>query len=274
MSIVKLAMAKASYSIASAFGCLLAIAKIAHADTPQQKIEMVLLADVPPPQLAGQVVHANPVPTANWPATLVFQSPTGAPCTATVVGSRTIITAAHCMSAGGQGWVKIRSAKLGIRCTRHPDYVYPYASADFALCVTNTTVPGMRYEKINTDPEATSAGAQIFLLGYGCIDVNGNRTQGTLYGGLATVKDPGDGNSPITLRGGAAICAGDSGGGAFTQGEARKLVGINASGDYETNSFLASTAAAKFLKWANGWAADQAVEICGLTDAATGCRGD
>jgi hypothetical protein len=135
---------------------------------------------------------------------------------------------------------------------------------------------GMEYEKINADPKLLFKEQPIQLLGYGCREKGGkDRVFGSLYEGQATVKKlPGEvkGDYYGVSFGGAALCFGDSGGGAYasTGGDARVLFAVNSRGDISQNSWLSATSQPGFVSWAKS----RAVGICGLDPAARGCRGD
>lgn len=240
----------------------------------ETQLEMLSLQGTEGPKVRGQVVGANPVEAKNWPASVVFTGTNGDACTATLVGPQAVIGAAHCIGDGAVGTVLFDSKPIPIKCDRHPQFdSLNYPSPDFALCYVDKAIGGIEYERINVDPQLLKRGDSVYLLGYGCIDKGGSKTYGTLYGGPAQVIDVPSDDLFTKTRGGAAICAGDSGGGAFTTQLDRVLVGINSSGDYETNSLLATTGTEAFVTWAKNWAATHKTGLCGVNAVPTGCRG-
>jgi hypothetical protein len=135
-------------------------------------------------------------------------------------------------------------------------------------------ISGMTFEKVNPKPDLIAVGDQLNLIGYGCTTDAGEKTSGKLFAGLATVTELPTSDLYTKTEGGAAICSGDSGGGAFTQGEGRVLVGVVSAGDLNEQSWLATTGGPGFVDWATKWSGDHKVKICGLHSFLGGCRGD
>jgi Trypsin len=238
------------------------------------QFEMRPLDSIETQEPVGQVIGGNPQNSADWPATFVFVGLQDKSCTATVVGRRTVLTAAHCVKDGGSGSLQAGKQRIHITCSRHPDYLYPERpSADFSLCLSDSIITGFRYEKVDIS-ESTQVGEKLFLLGYGCIDITGTASMGALYGGPAEVISRPEADLYTVTRGGPAICGGDSGGGAFTVAKARRLIGVNSQGNYKTESQIATTATSAFSEWARSWAAKRSTELCGISEAASNCRGD
>ncbi len=246
---------------------------LAGASAFAQGFEMTTADPIPGEELIQQVLEASPASPKNWPATLVFRA--GGGCTATVVGPQVILTAAHCVEDDGSGTVKLAGAKVGVTCHHHPQYLGDYA-ADFALCVVEDPLPELPFEKVNTESELLQVATPVQLLGYGCLEEKGvDKSFGVLYKGIAQIVKT-QGFYAIT-RGGAAVCFGDSGGGAYVYTNPaqtrRVLMGVNSRGDISLYSWLSTTSKPAFLDWAETWAEKMGgLAICGLHDAATGCR--
>lgn len=216
-----------------------------------------------------------------WPATLVFlyQANVFSPvqrCSATLIGPKTVLTAAHCMPNGATAVVKLAGGgRPKVKCTHHPDYIDD-TSQDFALCVSNQAFTGFRFEKINTDIAKPALKAEVKLMGFGCREEDGvDGAFGVLFEGNAVVKSRFANNrNYIRTAGGAAVCFGDSGGGAFIVGGAdATLFAVNSRGDISENSYLSTTANPKFLAFLDSWlTATNAGAICGRGADPALCR--
>jgi hypothetical protein len=229
-------------------------------------------------QVEGQVLGGAPAPRGQWPATFVFQTGQGN-CTATAVGRRVVITAAHCVPNQQEAQIIIGNSAIPLVCQHHPAYPNDISS-DFALCLLDGPLPnlGSGFERINANAALINNGEKVLLLGYGCITNQGQRDFGNLYQGFATIADPSLGPLYIRTVGGAALCYGDSGGGAYWVASEndisgrRVFIAVNSRGDISTNSWLSSTATTGFLDWARSWAAGHGVAICGVAGAEDNCR--
>jgi hypothetical protein len=229
------------------------------------------------PQVIGE--KTQPADPAAWPATLVFVNSAGAGCTATVIGQRVVLTAAHCVPNGASGSVQLLpppAPAVELMCDHNPDYPTDI-SVDFALCSASKALAlSGNYEVVNKDPALPLIGGPVKLLGYGCrTPGGGDASFGSLYEGDTTVQSR-SANNYIITSGGAAVCFGDSGGGAFASADQfqikRRLVAINSRGDISVNSWLSVTASPAFSIWANRWSTSKGVKICGLDPAAENCH--
>jgi hypothetical protein len=253
---------------------LYALASMAQSPGPAK-----LTMTRPGQQPEGQVLNADKADPAVWPATFVFLTTQGS-CTSTAVGERTIITAAHCVENNQSALLQTDAEATALTCEHHPSYPSDISS-DFALCVTSTPIPvlGSGYEKINLTESIAPLNQTIVLLGYGCTTADPRvRDFGSLYSGQAVVVATPTTDLYLRVRGGAAVCYGDSGGGAYVllDGSAdgpRVLVAINSRGDISTNSWLSSTATNGFANWARTWSAQHGgAGMCGVAGNQSGCR--
>lgn len=221
------------------------------------------------------LINGRPAIPADWPAS-VYISAGGGRCSATLIGYRTLLTAAHCVKDGGQVIFTINPNRYNAKCKHHPDYAKD-KTADWALCLVNREVPGIISEVVLTDPAALKKGATIMLTGYGCTEgpkgTGGN--DGVFRIGEAKVSRLPATSHDITLNSGAALCFGDSGGAGYAfQGGVRKVFGVNSRGNISTISYLSATSTGAFGQFARGWANANKVVICGLHPEADafGCR--
>ncbi|THK35600.1 trypsin-like serine protease [Ensifer sp. MPMI2T] len=212
-----------------------------------------------------------------WPATFIFKA-TGSGCTATAVGERVVITAAHCVGNAARGTVRVNNdIAVGLQCFHHPGYP-ANETTDFALCLTDSGMTDIPFEVISTAIAYPRLGHDVVLLGFGCTQAGGHDGSfGTLFEGKAKVVRRPDGRDIDTItKGGAAVCFGDSGGASYFQltsnGNRRALVAINSRGDINKFSFLSTLATPEFVSWAVEWANQRNVAICGLDVEANGCR--
>jgi hypothetical protein len=244
-----------------------------------QSVKMFAITDLVSAAPTPQVIGANPADPTSWPATFVFRNVEGGGCTATAVGQRVVLTAAHCVEDAAKAWISVRGVSAELTCSSHPAYPADI-SADFSLCLVAKELPkpGAGFERVNgTEPAAPAQGQAVTLLGYGCTNPFGtDRSFGTLYEGTARVAARPDRNLYIRTNGGAAVCFGDSGGGSYyattATGTQRALFGVNSRGDISKNSWISATATTGFIDWARAWSKSGGVKICGLDANAEDCR--
>lgn len=211
-----------------------------------------------------------------WPSTFVFVSADGFECTATAIGDRAILTAAHCVEKTDHGSLQIGETRLAVVCDKHTNYPAS-AWTDFSLCLTDSFMkaPPLGFEVVNTDPTSTPPGTNLKLVGFGC------RTEGGMDRGFGRLAE---GDAVVLLAQpdyletgvGSAICLGDSGGGAYLSVAAvpsqRRLIGVNSHGDLSDRSYLSVTANDRFLIWAREWSMRHGADICGLVPGMKNCR--
>ncbi|MCO5130812.1 MAG: S1 family peptidase [Xanthobacteraceae bacterium] len=221
----------------------------------------------------------------DWPATLKYVSDGRATCTATIVGPRVVVTAAHCLEDDAVGEIDLPKFKASftIHCNHHPRFEKTYLSNDVALCLSSGDFPSeIGFESVKFPVPDISVNARLFLLGYGCRDVGdiGNPEKiGQLYGGHSSViQTPTNSNDHILTQDGVVICRGDSGGAAYLPvseekpNGMRSIVGLN-SGYYRTSRISAiSVLGETAIEFIQIWAAEKRQLICGLHPQAKNCR--
>lgn len=266
------------------YAAVLITATWAQAQEPA--FEMIEPSNLGSVSVSGDVTAAD---VNNWPATLVFRFSIGGgsyACTSTVIGPRTILTAAHCVGNGNSGKVRIGSTTYSVTCTIHDSYTATGGGRvyDIALCSTAAGDADIalqrgsrRYESINTDNALIRADRAVTLLGYGCLGVVGDNPGHVLYQG-PTVIDRISGVDIVTTEG-ATVCPGDSGGGAYiaTGAERRRVAAINSrvgitNGQMNSTSRLTNLTHASIAQFISSWASDRNAQICGLNLSGPKCR--
>lgn len=241
---------------------------------PTQAGDLVFEWPVASNDASAEIIGGTKQDPALWPATLVFTSATGERCTATAIGPRVLLTAGHCVRSVASG--AIRGAGTKIACEPHENYSSG-VFYDMALCLASADIGlpgGAPYERIDIGLPA-AAREQLMLLGYGCTSLGG--TSGVLYGGGGQVRTPATAEAPyFVTSGGAALCSGDSGGGAYRVlgAVSRQIVGVASAmeGGGAASNFvsLADSEIAGFIRSWRERATDAAsgkpikAEICGI----------
>jgi hypothetical protein len=242
--------------------------------TSAEELMFTSVQEMDKQQYQVQIFGGYQAAPEQWPATFTFFTDAGA-CTATAIGPQALLTAAHCVKNTQRGKIKAGSLIAEVLCTHHEDYP-TQTSADFSLCHLSKPLPskGSGFERLNTDSSLPALNDEILLIGFGCNRKGGkNREFGMLFEGNATVdKLPTEHDLYVRTKG-AAVCFGDSGGGAYIQTKSgRRLFAVNSRGDISTYSWLSSTAGKSFVNWATKWAKANKAPICGLDEMPGDCR--
>lgn len=214
--------------------------------------------------MSNVLINGIPVNRADWPA-VVRIIVGNAACTATVVGPRTIVTAAHCGETGQIATFQtVTGGKFSAVLQREP--LYPGKDVDVNVGTTTVDID-VKPMSVKTDMFERE-GMTVTLMGYGCtMPGGGGGNDGVLRTNTAKVetKQAGDDwgydlwlSDPAT---GAALCYGDSGGPVLWKDTLGNwfVIGINSKGNIKDRSFctrLTLPDAAGFLKAFNA-------QICG-----------
>lgn len=232
--------------------------------------------------LAPRIVgNATPASGEDWPATRFFRYKSS-PCTATLIGSRVVLTAAHCVANHQNGTLHVGSQSYRVACEHHDNYKAGTESPDVALCLVSATVDmGVRrFERLASNPTSPADGEDVLVQGFGCRVKDGLISEDVLWTGPVKIASTRPDSLFISTYGTVALCTGDSGGGAFIgSGFNRVLVGVNARSDMVARSTLTRISHPLVRTFMDDWLRRQntrgapPVEICGLTPGARNCNG-
>jgi hypothetical protein len=219
---------------------------------------------------------------ADYPALFWYVSAEGAKCSASQVGPRVVITAAHCLVTNSNHAYEI---DIGIelkgeatlrpgKCTISPRFKAETDRApDWALCVLEDVRPVARYEVISLEP--VPAGSIARLAGYGCVSPTNKNVINDLYVGDVTIELPHPTSSPIVIRASrkdVGLCPGDSGGPTFvTAPVGRRQIAVN-SHTIAEKSILVGFANDEFRSFIEGWMQTNNVAVCGSHAAGAACE--
>lgn len=237
-------------------------------ELPQQGDD--LNGDMRPTLIGGRMAEPK-----DWPASM-YADLGGARCTATLIGEKVLLIAAHCVNNGGTAKFNAAGQNYTAVCTHSKDYA-TNPTADYNACEIDRAVTNIPFELINTNPDLIKVGEEILLTGYGCTQPGGKGgNDGTYRIGESRVSQlPSASSNDIVTVGPAALCYGDSGGPAFKLiGNKRFQLSINSRGDIRTTSYLSSLATTQGKRFLTSWTEKTGLKICGMHADAVGCRSE
>lgn len=200
-------------------------------------------------------------------------------CSATIVGPRVVLTAAHCVADNGEiepVEFQLRQAIFSARCRQHPGYKNDSA-LDFALCQTDRDMDASPASIASDGPKK---GDLVTLSGYGCTQPGGGGgNNGQLKVGKAPVTQEARIDGWFHTKGSDALCFGDSGGPAFLymaepMGKHHYVQGVNSRGNIKDLSLLSSLELPKAREFLRNFANESNLEICGLNKDCGGGQPD
>jgi len=183
-------------------------------------------------------------------------------CTASLIGPRVMITAAHCGKSGTSSVFQVQGNSYSTENERSP--IYPSKDHDIMLGLVDKPVEGIRYHSVASVP--AKVGDPVYLYGYGCINPGGGGgNDGILRHGESEINSFSNFDFVAKKPDGAALCFGDSGGPGFVEVDGKKWqIGINSKGNISDTSYLADLSKHESLTFIKDFADKHSVEVCGI----------
>jgi len=205
----------------------------------------------------SRIINGVPVPPGHF-SEVIQVDVNHAICTATVVGPRVVLTAAHCGRDGETAKFKVNGKQYEGEFFRHPGF--PDKDIDIGLIVSRFDITGVSPAHVFAQVDV---GQEVFLLGYGCSLAGGGGQDGLMRMGASTVTGYSENDFVSKRPDGGAFCFGDSGGPTFIKESGKyRVVGVASKGNLlDTNYSANLTQSFQFL-FSTAEAED--VKICGL----------
>jgi V8-like Glu-specific endopeptidase len=156
----------------------------------------------------------------------------GVSCTATLIGRREVLTAAHCIDSQSGRFSVGGSNRPWSTAHVHEAYDKNTLDNDLAVVILDSAVTGVEPSSLGT--AAVAGGQTITLVGYGYTSFSGGNSASEKYVGTNQVASVG--SKWFSYRGGSNNCSGDSGGPSFA---GAVVVGVHSSG--EGNAYCSTT---------------------------------
>lgn len=210
-------------------------------------------------EIGVRIINGKPVEAGTYKEVPKI-SANGASCTATVIGPRVIVTAAHCANNDVMATFTIDGVNYSAKMKRSS--LYPGQDHDIALGFTDKDI---KVTPVSVGGKAV-VGLGITLLGYGCTNAGGTGgNDGVLRIGDTVITSFSEFDMVSRKADGAALCFGDSGGPAFMMdGSKRYLIGVNSKGNIKDTNWNLRTDIPETQTFMKSFASTNGVVICGI----------
>lgn len=231
-------------------------------------------------------------PSSEYQASFFYALSKDDHCSATVIGARVLVTAAHCVKdlPGQRMELALANDTFKGECVMSPHYSpsnnsYNFGalnapdakntSADFALCLLDKRVPNIRYESVARLQLGDKVGEQLLVTGYGCAGFAGIARADYRFrvGDTFVNHIPNTNSYYIVADGSAAVCPGDSGGATYREfgSGARVLAGINSRTNQVSTSYISSLTSSAAEAFFAQWEQKHPASICGRGSTDASC---